>query len=298
MELRQLRYFLAVAETLNFTRAAERLGMAQPPLSQQIRKLEASLGTPLFHRDRRSVTLTEAGEQFRGDVQRVLADLEAARGQALATAAGKGGRLSVGFAGSAVFHPGVAQLMRTYRHRYPGVQIDPVESNTPTLAASINNFELDCALVRLPFDLDHGRYRYEVLVEEDMRLVLPPGHALADRDDIALSELSNDALILFPRSLGPKLYDSILLKCQAAGVTPRLAQQSPQISSSINMVAAGFGVAIVPESIASVHAPGVSYHRLTGRPLVSGIALVCRAEEARPAVANLMAACKAIREAL
>ncbi|WP_414500442.1 LysR family transcriptional regulator [Zymobacter sp. IVIA_12111.31 C1] len=288
MELRHLRYFVAVAEERHFTRAAERLGIAQPPLSQQIKKLEQELGTPLFRRLTRGVELTEAGALFLEDARGIMSQVERARARAMSVARGESGRISIGFASSAVFHPLVATLIRYYRDQYPRVTISPIEGSTPSLVEGMDSGNIDAAVVRLPFNECGDNYCMDVLAEEEMLIVLPAHHPLAGEEEIALEALERETLIMFPRSLGPGLYDSIIAACRKAGFSPSLGQESPQVPSTVNMVAAGFGVSVVPASIRSVHAEGVTYHRIKGGQLKVQIALAHRANERSQAVHNLV----------
>ena len=288
MELRHLRYFIAVAEERHFTRAAEKLGIAQPPLSQQIKKLEQELGTLLFRRLTRGIELTAAGTIFLEDARGIMSQVERARSRAISVARGESGRMCIGFASSAVFHPLVATLIRYYRDRYPRVTISPIEGSTPSLVQGMDSGDIDAAVVRLPFNECGDDYRLNVLAEEDMLIVLPAHHPLAREDAIALAALERETLILFPRSIGPGLYDSIIAACRKEGFSPSLGQESPQVPSTVNMVAAGFGVSIVPASIRSVHAEGVTYHRIKGEPLKVQIALAHRAHERTQVVLNLV----------
>ena len=287
MEFRQLRYFLAVANHLHFTRAAEQLGMAQPPLSQQIKNLEREVGAPLFRRLTRGVELTEAGEILKQDAQRLVDAAELALVRVRSAARGQIGRIALGFAGSVVFHPLVARAVRDFRQRYPSVIISSNEGNSVDLAQRLREGALDAAFIRLPADCTS--LKAEKLVEEGMLAVLPASHRLAGADEVALRDLANDSFVMFPRQIGPDLFDSIVGACLAAGFSPQMAQESPQISSTINMAAAGFGIALVPRSLRNVLAEGVTYHPVADASLTSTIALVYRASERSQAVLNLVA---------
>lgn len=286
MEFRQLRYFLAVADYLHFTEAARFLGIAQPPLSQQIQKLEREIGTPLFIRHPRRVELTEAGRGFRERAQRLVDDAELALAEAQNAGRGERGRLVLGFAGSTVFHPLVAAVLQRYRSAWPHVAIGCEESNSTVLLERVAEAKVDAALVRLP--LDCRGLATESLAEETMLAVLPTGHRLGRRRRIGLSDLAGDPLILFPRAIGPDLYDSIISACHAAGFNPTISMESPQISSTVNMAAAGFGVTLIPSSMRQIHAKGVSWHDLSDRALRTTIALVHRPREKAVTVQNLV----------
>jgi DNA-binding transcriptional LysR family regulator len=292
MEFRQLRYFLAVAEHLHFTEAAAHLGIAQPPLSQQILKLEREIGTKLFIRHPRRVELTEAGRLLQESARRIVEDAQLALTEVQNAGRGESGRLSLGFAGSTVFHPLVATVMQNYRNASPRVVISCAESNSSALLDKVSEGHVDAALVRLPL---HCRdLVVQPLVEEDMLAVLPANHRLNRRRRIDLASLADDSFIFFPRPIGPDLYDSIIAACISAGFSPSVSMESPQISSTANLVAAGFGVALIPASIQQIHAEGVSYHELLGKPLHTSIALVHRQREKAPTVLNFV---KVLRKA-
>ncbi|ALK34966.1 LysR family transcriptional regulator [Burkholderia plantarii] len=286
MEFRQLRYFLAVAEHLHFTEAAAALGIAQPPLSQQILKLEREIGTPLFIRHPRRVELTEAGRLLRERARRLVDDAQQALLATRDAGRGETGRLSLGFAGSTVFHPAIAQTMQRFRHAYPRVAVGCEESNSVALLEKVGAGRIDAALVRMP--LQCGELVVEPLADEEMIAVLPNGHRLGRRKQIDLADLAGEPFIVFPRGIGPNLYDSIIGACHAAGFAPSIGMESPQISSAGNLVSAGFGVAIVPASMRQVQVAGVSFHALRGRPLATGIALVHRPRERAQTVRNFV----------
>lgn len=286
MEFRQLRYFLAVAEHLHFSAAAGSLGIAQPPLSQQILKLEREIGTKLFVRHSRHVELTEAGRLFRERAQRIVEEAGLALAEAQNAGRGETGRLSLGFAGSTVFHPLVATVLQRYRSAWPGVAIGCEESNSSLLLDRVSEARVDAAFVRLP--LDCRGLATQALVEEDVLAALPPRHRLARRRRLDLAELAGDPLILFPRAIGPDLYDSIISACHAAGFNPVVGMESPQISSTVNMAAAGFGVTLIPASMRQIQAKGVTYHEVKGGTLHTTIALVYRPRERAPTVQNFV----------
>ncbi|HEX7817171.1 LysR family transcriptional regulator [Dyella sp.] len=286
MEFRQLKYFLAVAEHLHFTVAAERLGMAQPPLSQQIIKLEREIGTRLFVRHPRRVELTEAGVIFKERARRILDDVDDTLEYIKKTVRGESGKLLIGFAGSTVFHPRVATTLRLFQHSYPGVLVKAQESNSTALLNKVSSGEVDCALVRLP--LDCGTLVVTPLVEEEMIAVLSASHRLAAQRSVDLAQLATDPLILFPREIGPELYDSIISACRMLGFSPRIAMESPQISSAVNMVAAGFGVSVIPSSMRHIHADGVAYLKIRNKGLKTAIALIARPRDSSATVRNFV----------
>ncbi len=273
MELRHLRYFLAVAEEANFTRAAARLGIGQPPLSQQIQALERELGTPLFRRTHAGAELTEAGAAFVVEVRRVLADVERAADTARRIARGEAGRLRLGFTASAAFNPRVPRLIRDFRRRWPRVQLVLEETNTAGLLEALGNGRLDAAFIRYtpsapPPDLDLLRF-----ADEPMLIAVPAAHPLAARASAPLSALAGEPFILFPRSFGSSLYDEILAVSRESGFSLQITQEAPQMSSIVNLVAAELGVSVVPASTAQVQLPGVRYLSIEGRVPLARLAL-------------------------
>jgi DNA-binding transcriptional LysR family regulator len=288
MDLRHLRYFVAVAEERHFTRAAGRLGIKQPPLSLQIRQLEQELGTALFTRLTRGVELTEAGTQLFDQARLILEQVERAKADIQSRARGDAGRIRLGFAGATYFQPRVPKLIQAYRQRYPGVLLSPEQSNTPYLVEALRNGHIDAAFVRPPFSAGEGLTVYPV-VEEPMRIVLPSKHPQARSRSMSLATLARETFILFPRVIGPGLYDSVIASCQLAGFSPILGQEAPQISSIVHLVAAGFGVSVVPQSIEQIRADGIVYVRISGDAPRAPIGLAVRRDNRSAAVRNFVA---------
>jgi DNA-binding transcriptional LysR family regulator len=288
MELRHLRYFVAVAEELHFTRAAERLGIKQPPLSMQIRQLERELGTSLFHRLTRGVELTEAGTLLLDEARRILAQVERAKAGVQSRARGETGCIRLGFAGATSFQPLVPGVIRAYRARYPGVDLSPEQSNTPRLLAGLHSGEIDIAFVRPPVSDGEG-LAVELLVEEPMLIVLPKAHPHAGDRSLPLAALAQESLLLFPRAVGPGFHDNVIASCHRAGFSPKLGQEAPQISAIVHMVAAGFGVSIVPQSIEQIRADGVAYLRIDGEAPRAPISLAYRRDDHSVVVRNFVA---------
>jgi DNA-binding transcriptional LysR family regulator len=292
MELRHLRYFVAVAEERHFTRAAERLGIAQPPLSQQIKQLEEELGGQLLRRLSRGVELTKAGEAFLEEAKAILAATEHARTTVERVARGLQGNLRVGFTGSASFNIFVPYALRLFKEKYPDVSLTLTESTTPRLNDAVAQGQLDVAFVRPPFQED-GTLGVAPLFEEDMLIALPIAHPLARNFRLPLEALAEETFILYPRSIGPGLYDRIIAACQAAGFSPKTGQEAPQLSSTVNLVAAGLGIAIVPASMTHVHADSVSYHPIVGDVLKAPLGLAFRRNAGVAAIRNFVTEVKA-----
>jgi len=264
MELRHLRYFVAVAEAGHITRAAERLGIQQPPLSQQIRALEGELQVQLFRRKPRGVELTQAGRALLAEAQLILQQVEHAVGAARRTARGEAGRVGLGFTSSASFHPFVPRLIRQYREAHPLVALSLEESGTGELVDALRQERLDAALVRSPIGPVPDITVHAVL-EEAMVAALPAGHALARHGGgkaLALEALAAETFILYRRPLGPGLYDAIIAACQHAGFSPTIGQEAPRMLATLSLVAAGLGVSLVPDSMRRLRVHSVAYRPL------------------------------------
>jgi DNA-binding transcriptional LysR family regulator len=278
MEFRHLKYFVTVAEERHFTRAAERLGMAQPPISQQIHKLEHEVGALLFRRLTRGVELTDAGRVLYQDARKILSLVEQARCRVQSAARGQTGSIRVGFASSVVFHPVISEVVRAYRESHPQVTISPSESNISALVEDLIEERIDVAIIRQT-SLVAERVKLAPLLDERMLLVLPPQHMLSSSERISLAEVAHERLILFPRSIAPVLYDDVISACQRAGFSPQFGQESTQVASAVSMVAAGFGITVVPYSIRHLHALGVTYHEIEGPQPTAQIVVAYRSDE-------------------
>jgi DNA-binding transcriptional LysR family regulator len=356
MEMRHLRYFIAVAEEGHITRAAERLNMQQPPLSQQIHALEKELGVQLFRRKPRGVELTDGGRAFLDEARVILARVDHAVATTRRTARGEQGRVAIGFTSSAPFHPFVPRAIRSFRDLYPLVALQLEEAGTSELVDALRDEQVDAAFIRSPVSDPLGLVVLPLL-EEDMLVALPSGHALApigaieqrpavrhptaehttalstvglatksgdtvqpvtsqssannspavpsdsldphgddtkplhtlaaSNDDAALplATLAGETFILYRRLLGPGLYDTIMAACHGAGFSPHVGQEAPRILSTLNLVAAGLGVSIVPASLRRLRMDGVSYRRLEASPrLKAPINLAYRGDEQSAAV--------------
>lgn len=289
MELRHLKYVLAVAEELHFTRAAERLGMGQPPLSQQIKQLEEELGTPLFVRATRAVSLTEAGKAFIPHAQAALRATAQAAIAAKRAARGELGVVRIGFTSSASFNPHIPALIRRFRDIYPDVELSLMEQATNLLLSALHADEIDIAFLRPTLAQRENLATFQ-LPNEPLWLALPSHHPLSQRDSLKLIEMSGDPFILYPRTNGSLLYDSVIAACRNAGFSPRVVQEAPQMASTVNLVAAGVGITIVPESMRQLHPEGVSYIRIADRIPSALLWIAHRQTEATPAVVkNFMA---------
>lgn len=293
MELRHLRYFLAVAQEGNVTRAAEKLGIGQPPLSQQILALERELGVPLFRRTGHGVTLTEAGTALLADTKRLLDDAQHAVQNAQRAGRGETGHLSLGFTASSAFNPAVPALIRGFRNAYPGVGLTLMEGNTTQLLVHLEEGRLDLAFLRPGLHSFTGIALHQI-VNEPMKVVLPAKHALAGHRRLALSQLAEESFVLMPREASPTLHSEILSACHEAGFEPRLGQPAPQLSSVVSLVSAEFGISIVPASVSQIRAEGVVYIDIAGSSVKTRLALASRENDRSAKTANFL---KVVRQA-
>ncbi len=288
MELRHIRYFRAIAREGNFTRAAAGLGIGQPPLSLQIKDLEREVGASLFRRLAHGAELTPAGEAFLAVVSGMPELAERGARHAQRAARGEIGVLRVGFTASSTFNAVVPGTLRVFRRAYPGVELMLEEANTTRLAAGLDDGTLDIAFLR-PEGADGRDLQLRLLSEETMMLAMPIGHALVGEDEIDLAQLAKDPFILFPRSVGPTLYDTIIDACRRSGFEPHVDQFAPQISSIVNLVAAALGVSIVPASMSQLHVAGVAFREIKGQTPTARIALAYRKGNTSNIVRNFMA---------
>jgi len=272
IELRRLHAFLAVAEEGHVTRAAERLGMQQPPLTRLLRGLELELGVLLLHRLPRGVRPTEAGQVLLEEARAVLARAAELEDTVRRAVRGEAGRLAVGFTPSAALHPFVPAVLRSFREEAPGVRVELDEAGTTELVSGLAHGRLDAAFVRSPVGGMPGLLVQPVL-EEPMVAALPAGHPLAAGAEngkaLPLAALAAEAFILYRRPTGPGLYDAILAACRAAGFSPVVAQEAPRLPATLSLVAAGLGVSVVPASMRQLAVAGVAYRELDGCPGLS-----------------------------
>lgn len=288
MELRHLRYFLAVAEELNFTRAARKLNMAQPPLTQQIKALEAEMGVTLFDRTGYRVELTDAGRSFLPQVARILADVRNAVLVAKRAAAGEVGHVRIGFTQSASFNPLVTATFRNFRAAYPEVEMSLEESPSTVLAAALRDGRIDAAFVRPPLRIADG-IDLQIVDEEEMVVAVASSHPLAQRADLRIEDLAGETFVLYPRAERPGLADTVIEACERAGFSPKVKQYTPQLSSTINLVAASLGVSIVPRSMRGLQPESVVYKALRDQRLTASLGVAYRSKESSAPVLRFIA---------
>jgi DNA-binding transcriptional LysR family regulator len=267
MELRHLRYFIAVAEEEHITRAAERLGMQQPPLSQRIKAIERELDVQLFRRKARGVELTDAGRVFLDNARAMLALFDHTFEATRRTARGEQGRICVGVTPTSPFHPFVPRVIRAFREAFPLVSLRLEERLGNELIDQLRNEQIDAAFIRTP-PADPDGLVISPLLQEPMLVALPSGHALAQSSGggeivISLKRLARETFIFYGPP-GSGFYDVTMAACRAAGFSPRVGQETPRVTSTLNLVATGLGISLVPASLQHMHLDGVVYCRLKG----------------------------------
>lgn len=287
MELRHLRYYVAVAEERHFGRAAERLHMAQPPLSQQIRQLEAELGVALLTRTTRKVELTGAGELFLARARAILASTQAAAADAVRAGQGELGRLALGFTGSATYEL-LPSLARVLREELPGLTLElHGEMLTPRQVAALHEGWLDVAFLRPPVrDPDLAVH---VVRREPLIVAVPEHHRLAGAAALPLAQLREEPFVSYPSQHRSVVYDAVLDACGRAGFHPRIVQEVGETSTLVAFVAAGLGVALVPASVRHLQITGAVYRPLAGTTQEVALALAHRAGDPSPALAQVLA---------
>jgi DNA-binding transcriptional LysR family regulator len=261
IDLRQLRYFTAVAEELHFGRAAERLGMAQPPLTQQIQKLERELGCVLLARNSRRTALTDAGRELLERTNRLLAGFEDAIEQTRRAARGETGQLRVGTPPS-VMLTALPAAIRKYRQKYPEVSFILREASTNQILTELRSGALDVGFLR---EVEPGEgLAAAIVLREPLIAVLPSSHRLAEKPRLRLRELSSEPFVFFPRRVGEAFHDRLIGHCAEAGFTPGIVQEATQWQSVVTFVETGMGVSIAPACIAKFRWKGVVYRPLPG----------------------------------
>jgi DNA-binding transcriptional LysR family regulator len=287
MELRHLRYFLALADELSFTRAAARVGIAQPPFSKQVQQLEEEIGAQLVVRSPRMVRLTEAGVEFAARARQLEDQLKHAVEATRRTAVGLVGRLRVGFTESGFFNPALSRCFLEYRRRYPEVELTLEEQKSTTLIEMLRRNELDAAFVRPPYPVD-GRVVSIPLLREELIIAAPQDHSLARRHSATVAELRDETFVFYHRRVRPGLTDMVISACKAAGFEPKSGQEAPQLTSTLKLVSAGAGIAVVPASLANFRLDGVAFLRIEDGDLFAEIGLAVGSENQARTVGNFV----------
>lgn len=285
VELRQLRYFVAVAEELHFGRAAARLGIAQPPLSQQIQRLERLLDARLLDRTSRRVQLTPAGQALLVGARRVLAGAEEALEATRRAGRGESGNLRVAFAATVMFLA-LPRIIRAFRDRYPEVHMDLREMPTGPQLAALHAGDIDIGFVREP-DPDPA-LEIVTVMREPLRIAVHRAHPLAARPTLAVRDLAHEPFVLFPADLAPGLHAQVIGLCRAAGFTPNVVEESRELYTSVSLVEAGLGVSILPASVEKLGWTGVRYRPIPSARAETRIAAAWRRDRHGPVVDAFM----------
>ena len=271
-----MKYFIAVAEELHFGHAAERLNMAQPPLSQQIKKLEEELGVLLLKRTKRKVELTPAGKLFLDEARLTLQQAERAQRIAVEAEQGLRGRLRIGFVTSACYSI-LPILIRRFRQENPLIDLEMIEMNPSQQIEAMEAGTIDAGLLRPP--VGPSCMLVKTLFEEPIVVALPSDHRKAAEPSIDLTELAEDAFVLFPRHHGPGIYDVVMKTCHEAGFTPNVSYAPNEMQTLLTYVASGLGVALVPQSLFVFHPGEIVYRPLRGAGVGVELAMIRRRDE-------------------
>jgi DNA-binding transcriptional LysR family regulator len=285
IELRHLRYFTTLAEELHFGRAAERLGIAHPPLSQQIRRLEQLVGARLLDRTSRRVQLTDAGRAFQVEAVRVLSGAEAAVEAARRAARGEAGNLRVAFAATVMFLA-LPRIIREFRDRYPRVHLDLREMPTGPQLAALLEGDIDLGFVREP-EPDPALEILTVM-REPLRIAIHQGHPLASRSRVTVRDLAREPFVLFPQELAPGLHRQVMTLCRDAGFVPEVVEESRELYTSVSLVEAGIGVSILPASVEKLGWKNVRYLPIPRSAGETRIAAAWRKDRDRPVLRAFM----------
>ena len=287
MELRHLRYFVAVAEELHFTRAALRLNIAQPPLSQQIRALEAELGVQLFARTRRSVALTDAGHALLERSRAMLAAAQALPRDLQRVARGEVGLLRIGFSSTLPLTKVLRDVVADHRRSHPDVALNLREMHSQLQFDSLRRGELDVGLVRYNESAPEG-ISLGLLRSDPLRLVVPAGHRFARRKSVSIADCREEAFIGFPGDAGTGTGPLLKRLAARAGFEPRIAQEAREATTQIGLVAAGLGIAVLPAPLEAVRIEGVRYVPLEGEGALLVMSVATRSDESSERVLSFV----------
>lgn len=291
MDIRQLRYFVAVAEELNFSQAARRLHMSQPPLSQQIKAVEEELGTVLLERNRRRVRLTEPGRLFLDHARSILAQLEDAGDAVRRAARGEAGELRIAFTSSVPMFEPFPRFIQAFRERFPGVRVEMGHMSSGAQLQAIADRRIDAGFLRPSHQFAAGPdIEVRSIWEDELTAVLPTAHRLArTRGAVKMTDLAEEPFVLFPRGVGCGLSDHVMGLCNQAGFAPRVAQEAREGVTILALIAAGTGISILPDTYRNASIPGVVHRPLATTASKSRLLLAWRAADKGPLLARFLA---------
>jgi DNA-binding transcriptional LysR family regulator len=281
MDFRLIQSFVAVAEELHFGRAAARLRMSQPPLTKRIQQLEQSIGVRLLERNKRKVELTTAGRVFLEEARAMLRHTGHAIDLARKAERGEIGHLSVGFIDAAIYSV-VPAIVERFSRSNPEVELTLTELSIPNQVRAVAERQLDIGFIHPP--VAHPALTRETILHEPLVVALPATHRLVTQADIALPELASEALIQFPRSINPVLYDEIIALCQSSGFSPRIVREATPKQTIIGLVSVGLGVSLLPACLKNLQRPGIIYRPIRGQNLAIDTSVIYRREDCSPAL--------------
>ncbi|MER9628006.1 LysR family transcriptional regulator [Mesorhizobium sp. M0296] len=279
MNHKLMQSFMAVAEELHFGRAAARLHISQPPLTKQIQQLEQAMGVRLLERTKRKVELTAAGRVFLDEVRAVLQQTEQAVELARKADRGETGHLAVGFIDAAIYSV-VPSVVQRFTKRYPEVELSLTDLRIPNQVRAVAERQLDIGFVHPP--VIHNALKVESILVEPLIVALPETHRLASEAEVALADLASEALIQFPRSINPSLYDEIVGLCRSSGFSPRIVREATPKQTIIGLVSVGLGVSLLPACLQNLRRSGVVYRPIQGRTLSIDTSIIYRHEQPSP----------------
>lgn len=293
MDFRHLRFFIAVAEELHFTRAATKLRVAQPHLSQEIRKLEREIGVQLFARTKRSVALTAAGNAFLVRVRDLFDEATEAVKAAQRASRGEIGRLAIGFVSAAAFAV-IPAAVASFRRAYPDVELSLSEVNSDEGLQAVRNGQLDVCLLHPPHHLE-STLKVEPAWWEPLVIVVPREHALAAKPRLGLKSLATEPWVLWPREIASRLYDDVISACGTAGFEPRVVQRTVRLATVVSLVASGVGVSLVPSTAARMGVMNVVFRAPAAARTAVPVSFVWRRGDVSPALAPFLSAVREVQ---
>lgn len=294
IELRQLQYFITVAEELNFGRASKRLNMAQPPLTRQIQRLEAEVGVKLFRRTTRRVELTDAGQVYLEQCCQIMAQVQEGTTMARLVSRGEVGRLVVGYEGSSAYNI-VPLSVKIFRGKYPRVNVIAYEMPTGEQLQALHSTHIRAGFIVPSIDNTEGLVA-ETILREPMVVALPQFHPLAAQTEVHLEDLASETFIVCPQNQQCGLYDHVISICRQAGFNPRLTQETNEMQLILGLIAAELGIAILPASVNNLQRSGVVYRTLHPLSTALEFAIAWRREDISPVLLNLLAVVRKITE--